>query len=154
MGLKAYYVYGTNLQYQYSSNDRKWYFVASVSNDFYPSKNVPVIASYGDDMIESISRIKNANELSTSVSFRYQPASWINIQPYYNYQYSKYDTPNQCIRHSMHNTGVSVNLLPKNGKYHGMETFLRQLQMATFFSKQVFRQQLPYYIRLNQFLWE
>jgi len=42
----------------------------------------------------------------------------------------------------------------KNGKYHGMETFLRQLQMATFFSKQVFRQQLPYYIRLNQFLWE
>lgn len=113
MGLKPYYVYGTNLQYQYSSNDRKWYFVASVSNDFYPSKNVPVIASYGDDIIESISRIKNANELSTSVSFRYQPASWINIQPYYNYQYSKYDTPNQCIRHSMHNTGVSVNLLPK-----------------------------------------
>lgn len=114
MGLKPYYVYETNLQYQYSSNDRKWYFVASVHDDFYPNENVPVITNDGDNVIERISRIKNANELGTSVSFRYQPASWINFQPYYNYQYSKYDTPNQHVRHSMHNTGVSVNLLPKN----------------------------------------
>lgn len=114
MGLKPYYVYGANLQYQYSSNDRKWYFVASVNNDFYPNKNVPIIGYDGENVIESISRIKNANEFGTSVSFRYQPVSWINFQPYYNYKYSKYDTPNLCVRHSMHNTGVSVNLLPKN----------------------------------------
>ncbi len=114
MELKPYYVYGTNLQYQYSSDDRKWYLSASVSNDFYPNKNVPIIFCKEDEVIESISSIKNVDELGTSFSFRFQPVSWINFQPYYNYQYLKYDTPNQRVKHSMHNAGVSINILPKN----------------------------------------
>lgn len=60
----------------------------------------------------------------------------------------------QCMTHLTNMLGilcitlVSVSIFSlKIGKYHGMETFLRQLQMATFSRKQVFRQLFPYYIR-------
>ena len=43
-----------------------------------------------------------------------QPLPWLGIQPYYNYLYSNYITPNSHIRHSMHNAGIGVHFTPKN----------------------------------------
>lgn len=113
-GLKPYYYYYMNLGLQYSSSNGRWYLSPSVTYSFFPKKNVPVISNDKGNVIQRLTGIHDASELEGSLSFSYKPVSWIAIQPFYNYQYSGFRTPNQVVRHSLNNAGISLQLLPKN----------------------------------------
>lgn len=113
-GLKPFYYYDTRLALQYASGNGKWYLSPSVSYAYYPENNMPVFFFEGEDVIQRMTKVDNVHELGASFSFSYKPVSWITFRPYYNYEYSSYQTPNQSISHSLHNVGISLQLLPKN----------------------------------------
>ena len=48
------------------------------------------------------------------MSLNWKPLKWLAFQPFYNYEYQMYQTPNQMVGHSVHNAGISVQLTPKN----------------------------------------
>ena len=75
---------------------------------------MPVFFFEGEDVIQRMAKIDDVHKLRASFSFSYKPVSWITFQPYYNYEYSSYQTPNQTIDHNLHNVGISLQLLPKN----------------------------------------
>lgn len=112
--LKPYHFYYTNLSYQYASDDGKLYVAPSVNYSYYPSKNMPILFAEADNTILKMSEIDDVHSVGASLSLNYKPISWFVIQPFYNYEYSSYRTPNQSVNHNLHNAGVSVQFLPKN----------------------------------------
>lgn len=110
--LRPYYNGNTDLQFQYISRDNKWYVSATLLYHYYPHRNMPVLTFDGVDAVQRLTRIDNAHEVGTSIAMKLQPLPWLNIQPYYNYLYSNYITPNNLIRHSLHNAGIGVNFTP------------------------------------------
>lgn len=112
--LKPYYYYYSNLSYQYASDNGKLYLAPSVSYSYYPNKNMPILFTEGENVIQRMTSIKDVHSLQASMSLSYKPVDWFAIQPFYNYEYSKYQTPNRKVNHSLHNAGVSVQFLPKN----------------------------------------
>ena len=115
--LKPYYYYYTNLSYKYASENGKLYLAPSVSYSYYPNKNMPILFIEGENAIQRMTSINNVHSLQASMSLSYKPVSWFAIQPFYNYEYSKYQTPNQLVNHSLHNAGLSVQFLPKNWQF-------------------------------------
>lgn len=113
-GLKPYYYYYTNLSYKYASESGNIYLAPSVSYSYYPNKNMPILFTEGENIIQRMNSINNVHSLQTSMSLNYKPFKWLAVQPFYNYEYSKYKTPNRAVNHSLHNAGVSVQFLPKN----------------------------------------
>lgn len=112
--LKPYYYYYANLNYQYASDNGKFYIAPSVTYSYYPNKNMPVLFTEGDDIILRMAKIDNVHSLGASLSLNYKPVNWFVIQPFYNYEYSTYRTPNQVVKHNLHNAGIGVQFLPKN----------------------------------------
>ncbi len=112
--LRPYYNCNTDLQFQYMSRDNKWYVSATLLYRYYPHRNMPVLTFDGADAVQRLTRIDNTHEAGASLAMKLQPLPWLNIQPYYNYLYSNYITPNSHIRHSMHNAGIGVHFTPKN----------------------------------------
>lgn len=112
--LRPYYNGNTDLQFQYMSRDNKWYVSATLLYHYYPHRNMPVLSFDGTDAVQRLTRIDNAHEVGTSIAIKLQPLPWLNIQPYYNYLYSNYITPNSLVRHSLHNAGIGVNFTPSN----------------------------------------
>lgn len=110
--LKPYHYYYTNLSYKYASADGKIYLAPSVSYSYYPRKNMPILYAEGADVIQRISSIDNTHTLAASMSLSWKPLKWLALQPFYNYEYQKYKTPNQTVNHSVHNAGMSVQILP------------------------------------------
>ena len=110
--LKPYHYYYTNLSYKYASADGKIYLAPSVSYSYYPRKNMPILYAEGADVIQRISSIDNTHTLTASMSLSWKPLKWLGLQPFYNYEYQKYKTPNQTVNHSIHNAGMSVQILP------------------------------------------
>jgi hypothetical protein len=112
--LKPYYYYYTNLGYQYASDNGKFYIAPSVTYSYYPNKNMPVLFTEGDDVILRITEINNVHNIGASLSLNYKPINWLVIRPFYNYEYTTYKTYNQAVKHDFHNTGISIQFLPKN----------------------------------------
>jgi hypothetical protein len=112
--LKPYYYYYTNLGYQYASDNGKFYIAPSVSYSYYPNKNMPVLISENDDIILRLTPIDDANSLEASLLLSYKPVGWFVVQPFYNYEYSRYKTYNQTVNHDLHNAGISLQFLPKS----------------------------------------
>jgi hypothetical protein len=112
--LKPYYYYYTNLGYQYASDNGKFYIALSVSYSYYPNKNMPVLISENDDIILRLTPIDDANSLEASLLLSYKPVGWFVVQPFYNYEYSRYKTYNQTVNHDLHNAGISLQFLPKS----------------------------------------
>ena len=111
--LKPYYYYYSNLSYKFASDNGKFYIAPSVNYSHYPGKNMPILTAEGDDNILRMTKIDNVNAFGASLSLSYVPVRWFTIQPYYNYEYLTYSTPNQEVTHNLHNTGVSARFLPK-----------------------------------------
>lgn len=112
--LKPYYYYYTNLSYQYVSDNGKFYIAPSVTYSYYPNKNMPVLFAESDDIILRMAKVDNAHSVGASLSLNYKFVNWFAIQPFYNYEYLTYKTPNQGVKHNLHNAGIGVQLLPKN----------------------------------------
>ncbi len=112
--LKPYYHYYTDLNFKYASESGKIYLSPSVTYSYFPDKNMPILYVEGNDIIQRMARVEDVHQLKASMSLSYKPVSWLVIQPFYNYEYSSYQTPNQQINHNLHNAGVSVLFLPKN----------------------------------------
>lgn len=112
--LKPYYYYYTNLSYQYASSNGKFYIAPSATYSYYPKKNMPILFKDGDNIILRMTEIDDIHSVGASLSFNYKPVKWIVIQPYYNYEYLTYITPNQNVNHNLHNAGIGVQFLPKN----------------------------------------
>lgn len=112
--LKPYHYYYTNLSYRYASADGKLYLAPSVSYSYYPRKNMPVLYAAGADIIQRISSIDDVHALAASISLSWKPLKWLAFQPFYNYEFQKYQTPNQMVNHSVHNAGMSVQIVPGN----------------------------------------
>ena len=111
--LKPYYYYYSNLSYKFASDNGKIYISPSVNYSHYPGKNMPILTAEGDDNILRMTKIDNVNAFGASLSLSYVPVRWFAIQPYYNFEHLIYTTPNQEVTHDLHNTGVSVQFLPK-----------------------------------------
>ena len=111
--LKPYYYYYSNLSYKFASDNGKFYIAPSVNYSHYPDRNMPILTTEGDDNILRMTKIDNVNAFGASLSLSYVPVRWFTIQPYYNYEYLTYSTPNQEVTHNLHNTGVSARFLPK-----------------------------------------
>ena len=112
--LKPYHYYYANLSYRYASADGKLYLTPSVSYSYYPRKNMPVLYAAGADIIQRISSIDDVHALAASISLSWKPLKWLAFQPFYNYEFQKYQTPNQMVNHSVHNAGMSVQIVPGN----------------------------------------
>ena len=112
--LKPYHYYYTNLSYKYASADSKIYLAPSVSYSYYPHKNMPLLFAEGEDIIQRMSSVEDVHSISASISLNWKPLKWLAFQPFYNYEYQMYQTPNQMVGHSVHNAGISVQLTPKN----------------------------------------
>ena len=112
--LKPYYYYRTNLSYQFASDNGKFYMAPSVTYSYYPHKNMPVLFTDGDNRILRTTRIDEVHQFGASLSLNYKPVNWFVIQPFYNYEYATYNTPNQTVNHNLHNTGLRIQFLPKN----------------------------------------
>ena len=56
--------------------------------------------------------IDDVHDVGASLSLNYKPVGWLVIQPFYNYRYSAYRTPNRSVDHSLHNAGIGVQFLP------------------------------------------
>lgn len=113
-GLKPYYYYYTNLSYKYASENGKLYLAPSISYSYYPNKNMPVLFAEGENIIQRISSINDVHSIQASMSLNYRPFKWLAVQPFYNYEFYKYRTPNCTVNHNLYNTGVSVQILPGN----------------------------------------
>ena len=111
--LKPYYYYYSNLSYKFASDNGKIYISPSVNYSHYPGKNMPILTTEGDDNILRMTKTDNVNAFGASLSLSYVPVRWFAIQPYYNFEHLIYTTPNQEVTHDLHNTGVSVQFLPK-----------------------------------------
>lgn len=105
--LKPYHYYSTALQYQFSSEDGKLYLSPAFNYSYNPSCNRPVIFKEGDILIQRLSRLRDLHEMGAMFSLSYKPAQCLTIRPYYNYIWTRYDTPNQSIDHGLHNYGTS-----------------------------------------------
>ena len=112
--LKPYYYYYANLGYQYASDNGKFYIAPSVSYSYYPNKNMPVLFAEGEDFTLKMASIDDVHCIGASLSFNYKPVSWFVLQPFYNYEYSTYRTPNLSVNHNLHNAGIGVQILPKH----------------------------------------
>ena len=110
--LKPNYYYYTDLSYQYTSSDDKWYVNPSLTYSYYPHKNIPVLYMDGDDVIQRLTKVDDVQKMCGGLSLSYKPIKWITINPYYNYIYSWFNTPNQSIYHSQHNAGIRLQFLP------------------------------------------
>lgn len=113
-GLRPYHYWYANLSYKYASEDGRLYLAPSLSYSYYPDKNMPILFSAGEDVILRMSNIRDVHFVQASMSLSYRPFKWVAVQPFYNYGFSGYMTPNSTVRHSMHNAGASVQLLPGN----------------------------------------
>lgn len=85
-----------------------------MSYSYYPDKNMPILFKEDGNIIQRMTSINDVHRLQASMSLSYKPIKWIAIQPFYNYEFLKYQTPNHYVNHSLHNAGISVQLLPKN----------------------------------------
>lgn len=112
--LEPYYFYYANLNYKFVTTDGKFYLAPSVSYSYFPNKNMPILRVDGDNFIQRITSIDDIHSLSASIALNYKPVQWLVIQPFYNYEYLIYQTPNQEVKHNLHNEGISVQFLPKN----------------------------------------
>lgn len=112
--LKPYYYYYTNFSYQYASENGKLYLAPSISYSYYPDKNMPILFKENGNIIQRITSINDVHDIQASISLNFKPMKWLAIQPFYNYEFLKYRTPNHHVNHSLHNAGISVQLLPKN----------------------------------------
>ena len=75
---------------------------------------MPVLYAAGADIIQRISSIDDAHALAASISLSWKPLKWLAFQPFYNYEFQKYQTPNQMVNHSVHNAGMSMQIVPGN----------------------------------------
>lgn len=112
--LKPSYYYYANLAYKYASEDGILYLAPSVSYSYYPDKNMPVLYAEGGNIVRQMVSINDVHSLQVSISLSYKPIKWLVLQPFYNYEYMKYCTPNHPVSHNLKNTGLSVQLLPEN----------------------------------------
>ena len=109
--LKPYHFYRTELSFQYASANNIWFVKPSISHAYYPSKNMTVIFADGSDFVNRIVGIRHVNEYGASLVLSCRPFSWLTLQPYYNYLFSKYNTPNQCVNHNLNNVGISCQVV-------------------------------------------
>lgn len=61
--LKPYYYYYSNLSYQYASDNGKLYLAPSVSYSYYPNKNMPILFTEGENVIQRMTSIKDVHSL-------------------------------------------------------------------------------------------
>lgn len=109
--LKPYHFYRTELSFQYASANNIWFIKPSISHAYYPDKNMSVISTDGTDFVNQIVSIHHVNEYGASLVLSCRPFSWLTLQPYYNYQFSKYTTPNQRVNHNLNNFGISCQIV-------------------------------------------
>ena len=115
--LKPYYYYYVNFSYQYAADNGKFYIAPSVVYSYYPNKNMPVLFTESDDIILRMTKIDDVQSIGASLSLNYQPFNRFVIQPYYNYEYSNYSTPNKVVKHNLHNFGIGLQFMPKNWQF-------------------------------------
>lgn len=75
---------------------------------------MPVLFTEGGDVILRITEMNNVHNIGASLSLNYKPIDWLVLRPFYNYEYTTYKTYNQAVRHDFHNSGISIQFLPKN----------------------------------------
>lgn len=136
--LKPYYYYFTNLNYKYASEGGKIYLVPDFSYSYYPNKNMPILLSEEGYIIQRITRIKDIHTFQATLSLSYRALDWLSVQPFYNYEYLQYQTPNQSIRHNLNNAGISIRLLPKNWQFVWNANFPVTSVNGDIFTKQGF----------------
>lgn len=105
--LTPYHYSQTELSFQYASNNGVWYIKPSISYSYYPYMNMSILTKDGEDIVCRTMKVDDANVYGASLSLSCHPLSWLTLQPYYNYQFSKYVTPNQRTNHSLNNFGIS-----------------------------------------------
>ena len=105
--LTPYHYSQTELSFQYASNNGVWYIKPSISYSYYPYMNMSILTKDGEDIVCRTMKVDDANVYGASLSLSCHPLSWLTLQPYYNYQFSRYDTPNQRTKHSLNNFGIS-----------------------------------------------
>lgn len=109
--LKPYHYYNTELSFQYSADNNVWFIKPSISYAYYPNKNMSAIYTDGENVINRTASIDHVNEYGASLVISCRPASWLTLQPYYNYMHSNYTTPNQDISHDLNNIGLSCQVI-------------------------------------------
>lgn len=70
-----------------------------------------VVSADGSDFVNQIVGIRHVNEYGASLVLSCRPFSWLTLQPYYNYLFSKYNTPNQRVNHNLNNVGISCQVV-------------------------------------------
>jgi len=75
---------------------------------------MPTLLAEGGNIIRRMASVNDVHSLQASILLSYKPIKWLAFQPFYNYEHLKYCTPNRPVNHNLHNTGVSVQLLPGN----------------------------------------
>lgn len=112
--LKSYYYYNNELKFQFMSGDNKLFLSPSIFYNYYVHPNASILMKENKNIYMQYARLDNdMNELGCSVTGSYSPAQWITVQPFYNYSYKDYRTPNNLIKHSINNAGVSLQFVLK-----------------------------------------
>lgn len=111
--LKPYSDFNNELKFQYISSDNKVYLAPSIFYKHSRHPNALVLFKEENNVFMKNTKLGDADEYGYSIVGSYAPAEWITLQPYYQYIYDSYRTPNNTIKHSTHNAGVSVQLIIK-----------------------------------------
>lgn len=112
--LKPYYYYNNELKFQIVSRDNKFYFSPAFFYNYYIHPNAPLLLKDSETIIKQYTKLDNMSEIGYSVTASWNPVQWITFQPYYQYSYQDYRTPNNQVRHSVHNTGISLQFVLKD----------------------------------------
>lgn len=112
--LKPYYYYTNELKFQIVSKDNKLYLSPTLFYNYYIHPNAPILLKDNENIIRQYAKLEHMNELGYSVTASWSPVTWITFQPYYQYSYQDYQTPNNQVRHGIHNAGIGLQFVHKD----------------------------------------
>lgn len=106
--LNPYHYYNNELKFQYTSKNNKFYFAPAFFYKYYVHPNASILLRKDGNIFNQYAQLGNMDELGYSIVGSWSPAQWVTIQPFYQYSYQDYQTPNNPIHHSLHNAGASL----------------------------------------------
>ena len=111
--LKAFYQIDNELNYRFTSRNKKFFLNASAEYAYSHRPNVPVLYQDGDSFIRQMRSIERIDDYGFALTLSWTPEKWITFSPFYKYDKMRYDTPTSRINHSYHNYGMSIRCLWK-----------------------------------------
>lgn len=105
--LKPSYTYKNSLEIQYRINDNI-YASPSFFYNYHVKSQIPILVKRDENILKTYVNTDEANEFGYSISANCNVFQNFTLQPYYQYSYIRYQTPNSSIKHHCHNAGVSV----------------------------------------------